>query len=185
MTTASSTALIIEASGSFAPLISAAIGTPRPSVKIWRFTPLFARSVGFGPVRSPLLAPSPRRYRANSISTQSRVGRRSSSAARGGLLRTRRAAPTFENAGGTWSPNRNRSAMPSTGSQSSADRGCLPSPLAPRRAADHLAASQPLAGSAARFVATMRREHQRTLLPQTAVDHTRSNLSRGFRIGSK
>jgi hypothetical protein len=32
-------------------------GMPLPSVSRWRFTPRFARSVGFGPVRSPPLAP--------------------------------------------------------------------------------------------------------------------------------
>jgi hypothetical protein len=29
-------------------------GTPRPSDQTWRLVPLFARSVGFGPARSPL-----------------------------------------------------------------------------------------------------------------------------------
>jgi len=185
MTTASSTSLIIAASGTFAPLISAAIGTPRPSVNIWGFTPLFARSVGFGPVRSPLLAPSLRRCRENSISTRCRVAHHSRSATRNESPRTRQAAPTSENADGTSSPSRSRSATPSTGNRSSTGRGCLPSPLALQPAVDHLAASLALAGSVARFDATMRQAHQRILLPQTAVDHTRSNLSRGFRIGSK
>jgi hypothetical protein len=38
--TASSTWLIIAASGTFAPMTSAAIGTPPPSVRMWRFAPL-------------------------------------------------------------------------------------------------------------------------------------------------
>jgi len=166
MTTASSTSLIIAASGTFAPLISAAIGTPRPSVNIWRFTPLFARSVGFGPVRSPLLAPSLRRCRENSISTRCRVVHRSRSTTRDESPRTRRAGPTSENADGTSSLSRSRSATPSTGSPFSTDRGCPPSPLALRPVADRLAASRALAGSRARFDATVRRAHQQTLLPQ-------------------
>jgi hypothetical protein len=185
MTTASSTLLIIAASGTLAPVISAAIGTPRASVRIWRFTPLFARSVGFGPVRSPLLAPSPKRCRASSTSTRFRVGRRSSSAALDGSRRTRRASPIAETASGTSSRSQTRSAAPSIGSPSSSDRGSPPSPHGQPREDGRLSVSLALRGSAARFATTTARERRRTWLPRTAVDHTRSAPSRGFRIGSK
>jgi hypothetical protein len=127
----------------------------------------------FRPVRRvrprevPPFAPSLRRCRENSISRRCRAAHRSRSATRDESPRTRRGAPTSENADGTSSPNRSRSATPSTGSPFSIDRGCLPSPLALRPVADHLAASRALAGSAARFDATVRRAHQQTLLPQT------------------
>jgi hypothetical protein len=185
MTTASSTKLIIEASGTLAPVISAAIGTPRPSVRMWRFTPLFARSVGFGPVRSPLLVPSPKRCRASSTSMRSRVGRRSSSAALDGSRRILRASPIAGTAGGTSSRIQTRSAAPSIGIPSSSGRGSPPSRHAQPREDVPLAVWPAPRGSAARYATTTARERRRTWLPRTAVDHTRSALSRGFRIGSK
>ena len=183
--TASSTSLIMAASGTFAPLIRAAIGTPRPSVKMWRFTPLFARSVGFGPVRSPLLAPSQRRYRVNSISKKFLDGHRNTSAAHGGSTRTRRAGPSAESASGRSSQSRNRSAALSTDNPFSVDTGSRPSRFGMRQEGVRLSACRAPAGLAVRFDATARRAHLQTWLPRTAVDHTRSTLSRGFRIGSK
>jgi hypothetical protein len=185
MTTASSTLLSIAASGTFAPLMSAASGTPRPSVRMCRFTPIFARSVGFGPVRSPLLAPSLRRCRASSTSTRCRDGHRRSSATLGGWLRTRRAVPTSGNEGGTSSQSRNHSAAPSTDNPSSADTGCPPSRFELQPEAGLRAASLAPEGSMARSSAKGRRARQRTWLPPAAIDHTRSACSRGFRIGSK
>jgi hypothetical protein len=184
MTTASSTSLIMALSGTFAPLMSAAIGTPRPSVRMWRFTPLFARSVGFGPVRSPLLAPSPRRCQASSTSTRSLDDHRSTSAVPDGLQRTRRAAPTSENADGTSILNRSRSAAPSIGSPSSGDTGSRPSRHGLQQEAGRLAVSLALQESVVRSVAKDRRVRSQTSLPRTRVDHTRSVCSRGFRIGS-
>ena len=185
MTTASSTSPITFASGTFAPVMSAAMGTPRPSVRMCRLTPLFARSVGLGPVRSPLLAPSPRRCRASSTSAPRRADRGSSRRVRDESRRTRRAPPTSENAGGRSSLNRSRSATPSTDSPSSAGTGCPPSPPGRERRVGRLAASLAPAVSAARSDATKRRERRQTWLPRTTVDHTRSDLSRGFRIDSK
>jgi hypothetical protein len=185
MTTASSTLLIIAASGTFAPLMSAASGTPRPSVKICLFTPLFARSVGFGPVRSPLLAPSPRRCRVSSTSTRCRDVRRSSSAARGESPRIHRAAPTSESAGDTSTLSRSRSVAPSTDNPFSDDRGCQPSLLALPPADGRPSALRARPESTARSVATGHRVRRRTWLPRMAVDHTRSARSRGFRIGCK
>src|SRR6266436_2662155 len=61
--TASSTSATIHLSCTLAPVIRTANGPPRPSVRTWRFTPSFARSVGFGPVAPPLWAPWPWRCR--------------------------------------------------------------------------------------------------------------------------
>src|SRR5262245_49298273 len=50
---ASSSSRMPSMSGVFAPVIVMAIGTPPPSVRMWRLVPDFARSVGLGPVFSP------------------------------------------------------------------------------------------------------------------------------------
>src|SRR5262249_53495872 len=50
---ASSSSSMPAMSGVFAPVIVMAIGTPPPSVRMWRLVPDFARSVGLGPVFSP------------------------------------------------------------------------------------------------------------------------------------
>jgi hypothetical protein len=182
MTTASRTSPIIALSGTLAPVINAASGTPRPSGRMWRLTPFFARSVGFGPVRSPLLAPSPRRCRGSSTSRRSRVDHRSNSAARDESPRTRRAEPNSSNAGGMSSPSRIRSAALSTDSLSSTGTGFRPSRLALRLAGGLPSASAAPQVSAARSDARERRAHRQTWLPQSTVDHTRADLSRGFRI---
>lgn len=55
---ASNVLITIRLSWTFAPLNVIDSGIPFPSVKICRFTPIFARSVGFFPVWAPLLEPS-------------------------------------------------------------------------------------------------------------------------------
>lgn len=51
------------ASGTLAPSITIPSGPPSASTNSERFTPFFARSVGFGPIRSPQNAPCPSRRR--------------------------------------------------------------------------------------------------------------------------
>jgi hypothetical protein len=65
-------------------------------------------------VRSPLLAPSPRRCRASSTSTPHRADRGSSRRVRDESRRTRRAPPISETAGGRSSLNLSRSVTLST-----------------------------------------------------------------------
>ena len=87
-----------------APVMPAATGTPRPSVKMCRVTPRFARSVGFGPVWSPLWAPSPWRYPTTSTPTGCRGGRRSRAPTARRPARTPVPGHTVETEGDTSSP---------------------------------------------------------------------------------
>src|SRR5579884_2257306 len=156
-TTASSVAPAIHLSWTFAPVISTAIGTPRASVRTWRFVPSFARSVGLGPVWSPPLVPSRWRCRASTTSGRRRRDRRSSGPSPRRRCGTRRPRPTpgTDDEG----PSRCRTAAgsPSTGTRSSVGKRCRPKPTGHRPSTGHHGHAMALAAATALRISRPRR----------------------------
>jgi hypothetical protein len=112
----------IRISGTFAPLMTMPSGIPAASVRMCLFVPLFARSVGFGPVRSPPWGLSRSPSRERSTSSQCRRGRRSMRA--GGCRASPESPvePIRYSVDGRSSPNRSWQVWPSTGSPCGADK---------------------------------------------------------------
>lgn len=161
------------------------IGTPRASVMRCRFTPNFPRSVGFLPVRSPLLAPLPRRCRWKPSSTGSLSFYDSEPAVLRRSDRRPRLHSIAEAEGGRSSLIQTLEAVPSTGSRSAAGKQCPRGPRGRGLEGGLLVASEAPWEAGAQFSPRGHQGCQQTWGPSQAVDQERDPRSRGFRIGSK
>ena len=161
----SRTAPTTHLSWTFAPVMHAATGTPRPSVKMCRFTPRFARSVGFGPVWSPLLAPSPWRCPTTSTPTGYRGGRRSSAPTARRSARTPAPEPTVKTGDDTSSPTGTGPAAPSTDSRCAGGTRSRPAPPGQVPAGAHPAAGPGPQARGARLASRRHPARRRIWLP--------------------
>ena len=133
-----------------------ATGTPRPSQRTWRLVPSLPRSVGLGPVRSPLLAPSPRRCRGNTRSNRYRAARRNRAASRRTSFERRQPWSTRRNVDSKCCDSQTRRGSHPTDSRCVVDRECRSSRCGRRPADDRLSdyavvsVSKPLPGPKAR-----------------------------------